>query len=170
MSTNKQEHLSTIKDAKWTFKQAQLTISDTKRKSDDIVFDKDCVRELELLLEGRPYFTCSWDVSIKGERKSDEIKNTTDIFDVYMAFVRTRGLRLIELFKILSKDRDGGKLSKEDFVRGMKKLNAPFHDMKLRELFDRMDLNGSGVIKFQDFVVCSRGRYSHLGRHISAAT
>ena len=137
---------------------------------DDIVFDKDCARELELVLEGRPYFTCSWDISIKGERKSDEIKNTTDIFDVYLAFVRTRGLRLIELFKILSKDRDGGKLSKEDFVSGMKKLNAPFHDMKLRELFDRMDLNGSGVIKFQDFVVCSRGRYSHLGRKISAAT
>ena len=69
---------------------------------DDIVFDKDCARELELVLEGRPYFTCSWDISIKGERKSDEIKNTTDIFDVYLAFVRTRGLRLIELFKILS--------------------------------------------------------------------
>ena len=33
VSTNKQEHLSTIKDAKWTFKHAQLTISNTKRKS-----------------------------------------------------------------------------------------------------------------------------------------
>ena len=32
-STNKQEHLSTITDAKWTFKRAQLTISNTKRKS-----------------------------------------------------------------------------------------------------------------------------------------
>ena len=29
----KQEHLSTVKDAKWTFKHAQLTISNTKRKS-----------------------------------------------------------------------------------------------------------------------------------------
>ena len=33
VSTNKQEHLSTIKDVKWTFKHAQLTISNTKRKS-----------------------------------------------------------------------------------------------------------------------------------------
>ena len=33
VSTNKQEHLSTMKDAKWIFKHAQLTISDTKRIS-----------------------------------------------------------------------------------------------------------------------------------------
>ena len=33
VSTNKQEHLSTIRDVKWTFKRPQLTISNTKRKS-----------------------------------------------------------------------------------------------------------------------------------------
>lgn len=135
---------------------------------DDIVFDKDCARELELVLDGRPYFTCSWDISIKGERKLDETKNP-DIFAVYLAFVRTRGLRLIELFKILSKDRDGGKLSKEDFVGGMKKLNAPFHDVKLRELFDKMDTTGNGIIKFQEFVLWTRERYLIAGRRTSTA-
>ena len=30
---DKQEHLSTIRDAKWTFKRAILKISNTKRKS-----------------------------------------------------------------------------------------------------------------------------------------
>ena len=33
VSTNKQGHLSTIKDVKWTFKRAQLTINNTKTKS-----------------------------------------------------------------------------------------------------------------------------------------
>lgn len=129
---------------------------------DDIVFDKDCAYELGLVLEGRPSFTCSWDISIKGERKTDQSKKP-HIFDVYLAFVRTRGLRLIELFKILSKDRDGHKLSKEDFVGGMKKLNAPIHDVKLRELFDKMDTNGNGVIAFQEFVLWTRERYQPQG-------
>ena len=129
---------------------------------DDVVFDKDCARELELVLDKRPYFTCSWDISIKGERKSHETKHH-NIFAAYLAFVRTRGLRLIELFKILSKDRDGGRLSKEDFVGGMKKLNAPFHDVKLRELFDKMDATGNGVIKFQEFVLWTRERYLIAG-------
>lgn len=130
---------------------------------DDIVFDKDCASELGLVLGDRPSFTCSWDISIIGERKSDQTKNP-DITDVYLAFVRTRGLRFIELFKILSKDHDGHKLSKEDFVGGMKKLNAPIHDFKLRELFDKMDTNGNGVIAFQEFVLWTRERYQATGR------
>lgn len=125
---------------------------------DDIVFDKDCARELEILLEGRPSFTCSWDISITGERLTDREKRP-EILDVYLAFVRTQGLRLIDLFKILSKDRDGLKLSKEDFVGGMKKLNAPIHDVQLRELFDKMDSKSNGVIAFQEFVVWTRERY-----------
>ena len=95
--------------------------------------------------------------------KSDQTKNP-DITDVYLAFVRTRGLRFIELFKILSKDRDGHKLSKEDFVGGMKKLNAPIHDFKLRELFDKMDTSGNGAIAFQEFVLWTRERYQATGR------
>lgn len=130
---------------------------------DDIVFDKDCARELGLVLESRPSFTCSWDISIIGERKSDQTKNP-DITNVYLAFVRTRGLRFLELFKILSKDRDGHKLSKEDFVGGMKKLNAPIRDFKLRELFDKMDSSGNGVIAFQEFVMWTRERYQATGR------
>lgn len=125
---------------------------------DDIVFDKDCARELGIVLDGRPSFTCSWDISITGERLSDNRKRP-EIHEVYLAFVRTKGLRLIDLFKILSKDRDGLKLSKEDFVGGMKKLNAPIHDIHLRELFDKMDSKGYGVIAFQEFVVWTRERY-----------
>lgn len=129
---------------------------------DDIVFDKDCARELEVVLEKMPLFTCSWDISITGERLSDQTKRP-EILDVYLTFVRTKGLRLIDLFKILSKDRDGLKLSKEDFVMGMKKLNAPMHDFHLRELFDKMDSNGNGVIVFQEFVVWTRERYQPQG-------
>lgn len=129
---------------------------------DDIVFDKDCARELGIVLEGRPSFTCSWDISITGERLSDQTKRP-EMLEVYLAFVRTQGLRLIDLFKILSKDRDGLKLSKEDFVVGMKKLNAPMVDAHLRDLFDRMDLNVNGVITFQEFVVWTRERYQPQG-------
>ena len=129
---------------------------------DDIVFDKECARELEVLLERTPLFTCSWDISITGERLSDQTKRP-EILDVYLAFVRTKGLRLIDLFKILSKDRDGLKLSKEDFVVGMKKLNAPMHDVHIRELFDKMDSNGNGVIVFQEFVLWTRERYQPQG-------
>ncbi|XP_068686720.1 leucine-rich repeat-containing protein 74A-like [Montipora foliosa] len=130
---------------------------------DDIVFDKDCARELELVLEGRPSFTCSWNISIIGERKSDQTKKP-ELTDIYLAFVRTRGLRFIELFKILSKDSIGQRLTKEDFVRGMKKLNAPMHDFKLRELFDMMDANKNGVIVFQEFVLWTRERYQASGK------
>lgn len=135
---------------------------------DDIVFDKDCARELELVLEERPSFTCSWDISIIGERKSDQTKKP-DITDIYLAFVRTRGLRLIELFKILTKDNVGQRLSKEDFVGGMKKLNAPIHDFKLRELFDMMDANGNGVIVFQEFVLWTRERHQSSARASQSA-
>lgn len=67
---------------------------------------------------------------------------------MYLVFICMKGFCLIDLFKILLKDCDGFKFSKEDFVVGMKKLNVLMYDVYLREFFDKMDNNGNGVIVF----------------------
>lgn len=119
---------------------------------DDIVFDKDCVCEFELVLEGRLFFICFWNISIIGECKLDQIKKL-EFIDIYLVFVCIWGFCFIELFKILLKDSIGQRFIKEDFVWGMKKLNVLMYDFKLRELFDMMDVNKNGVIVFQEFVL-----------------
>ena len=123
----------------------------------DIVFDKDCVMQLESLLEERPSFFCSWDVSIQGLRISKSEK--PELVDMFFSFVHNRGLRMIDLYRILTREHDAQFLGKENFVSGMKKLNVSLKDRQLRETFDILDRDGSGFIAFQEFKACKSDWY-----------
>lgn len=125
---------------------------------DDVVFDKECERELDALLQERPNFNCSWDVSIRGGDAMRGKKKKPDAVEIFLAFVRTRGLRLIDLFRMLAKDGNSTTLTKTEFITGMKKLNAPLKDHQLRALFDVLDENHDDSVEFYEFL-SSRGHY-----------
>ncbi|KAJ7353927.1 hypothetical protein OS493_031065 [Desmophyllum pertusum] len=130
---------------------------------DDVVFDKECGREIDALLEERPNFSCSWDVSIRGGHAAKGKKKKPDAVEIFLAFVRTRGLRLIDLFRMLAKDGNATTITKTEFIAGMKKLNAPLKDHQLRVLFDGLDVNHDEHVEFYEFL-SSRSHYLKAGR------
>ena len=77
---------------------------------------------------------------------------------MFLTFVRTRGLRLIDLFRILTKDSNATFITKSEFITGMKKLNVPLKDHQLRSLFDSLDVNGDDSVEFHEFLG-SRSHY-----------
>ena len=125
---------------------------------DDVVFDEECVKELASLLEERPNFSCSWDVSIRGGHVTKGKKRKPDIVEIFLTFVRTRGLRLIDLFRMLAKDGNATSISKTEFIAGMKKLNAPLKDHQLRAMFEVLDVNHDDLVEFYEFLG-SRSHY-----------
>ena len=125
---------------------------------DDVVFDKECERELDALLQERPNFNCSWDVSIRGGHAINGKKKKPDAVEIFLTFVRTRGLRLIDLFRMLAKDGNSTTVTKNEFITGMKKLNAPLKDHQLRALFDVLDVNHDDRVEFYEFL-SSRSHY-----------
>ncbi|XP_029183440.2 leucine-rich repeat-containing protein 74B-like [Acropora millepora] len=118
---------------------------------EDMVFDKDCEVELDALLEERPNFTCSWGVSIRGGDVKKGVKKP-DTMELFLTFVRTKGLRLVDLFRIISKDGNASTINKNEFITGMKKLNVPLKDHQLRALFDSLDINGDESVEFHEFL------------------
>ena len=125
---------------------------------DDVVFDKECVKELAALLEERPNFSCSWDVSIRGVHAVKGKTKKPDVVEIFLTFVRTRGLRLIDLFRMLAKDGNATTITKTEFIAGMKKLNAPLKDHQLRATFEVLDLNHDDTVEFYEFL-SSRSHY-----------
>ncbi|XP_078379542.1 uncharacterized protein LOC144662578 [Oculina patagonica] len=125
---------------------------------DDVVFDAECGRELAALLEERPNFSCSWDVSIRGGHVVKGKKKKPDVVEIFLTFVRTRGLRLIDLFRMLAKDGNATTITKTEFIAGMKKLNAPLKDHQLRSLFEVLDVNHDDIVEFYEFLG-SRSHY-----------
>ncbi|XP_001627150.3 leucine-rich repeat-containing protein 74B [Nematostella vectensis] len=117
---------------------------------DGIGFMKDSERELEALLEDRPSFSCSWSSSIRGSDVSKGFARPDEVV-IFMRFVRNMGFRLVDLFKILSPEKQSLSVSKEAFVFGLKRLNAPLRDDQLRVIFDSLDEDGNGTLDFHEF-------------------
>ena len=118
---------------------------------DDVVFDRECETELHALLEQRPNFTCCWDVSITGGHVS-KTEDNPDAVEIFFTFVRTRGLRLIDLVRMMAKDTNATTVTKTEFIAGLKKLNAPLKDHQLRALFAALDINNDDLVQFSEIL------------------
>ena len=85
----------------------------------DIAFDLHCQHELDALMSVKSDFSCSWAVSIKGGRV-DSGRRKPEVWELFLAFLRTREWRLMDIFKILTKESADGCLTLDNFVIGMK--------------------------------------------------
>ena len=119
-------------------------------KFDNVAFDQECKNELDLVLKVKPNFSCSWDVSIRGGTSLEASGGSTEPMDVFLAFVRTKGLRLFDLFKMIASDPTSKSVTKSEFTTGLKKMNVPLNDSQIRELYNRLDENGDGAIEFHE--------------------
>ena len=103
-------------------------------------------------------------MSIRGGRHVVKgMKKKPDTVEMFLTFVRTRGLRLIDLFRILAKDTNATTINKTEFISGMKKLNVPLKDHQLRALFASLDINGDDNVEFYEFLG-SRSHYLKTAR------
>ena len=130
---------------------------------DDTTLDQACLRELEMLTKERPGFTCLWGTVVKGgdpiptmlaslRRNPSE---TPLVVQKFLSFVSSRGWRLIDLFRIITRNDFSAlrmTVDRERFVQGLLRLGVRLKKAQLHELFDILDVDQDGVVRFQEFV------------------
>ena len=130
---------------------------------EDTTLDQKCVQELQSLIHERPGFTCQWGTVVKGggtvvEMPASLRKNvpkTPLVVQKFLSFVRKRGWRLIDLFRIITRNDFSAlrmTVDRERFVEGLQKLGVHLKRVQLDELFDILDVDEDGVVRFQEFV------------------
>lgn len=115
---------------------------------ENIVFDKMCEKALDDLLKQKPNFSCKWDVIVQGGQVMSLDEGEMDSLDKFIQFVRTRGLRMVDLYRAIAK---GEQLKEIDFVKSLKGMNIQMKDSELRELFLMLDENDDKVLSFPEF-------------------
>ena len=130
---------------------------------DDTTLDHACLRELEMLTKERPGFTCLWGTVVKGGDPMPPMitslrRNPSEIplvVQKFLSFVSSRGWRLIDLFRIITRNDFSAlrmTVDRDRFVQGLLRLGVPLKKAQLHELFDILDVDQDGVVRFQEFV------------------
>ena len=117
---------------------------------DGIALDRDCHKELDEVLQKRPDFICTWQISIQGGQ-AREIQNPEkpSPLDSFVRFARHSGLRMVDLFKMLSGKRDT--IGQEAFIAGLKKMDIALTKADLKKVFAILDVNKDGKLQFHEF-------------------
>lgn len=130
---------------------------------DDTTLDHACLRELEMLTKERPGFTCLWGTVVKGGDPMPPMitslrrnpSETPLVVQKFLSFVSSRGWRLIDLFRIITRNDFSAlrmTVDRDRFVQGLLRLGVPLKKAQLHELFDILDVDQDGVVRFQEFV------------------
>lgn len=115
-----------------------------------LALDRDCHKELEEVLQKRPDFICTWQISIQGGQAID-VRSPEKVspLDTFVRFARNSGLRMVDLFKVLSDKRDT--IGQEAFIAGLKKMNIALSKVDLKKVFATLDVNNDGKLQFNEF-------------------
>ena len=115
-----------------------------------MALDRDCHKELEEVLQKRPDFNCTWQISIQGGQARD-VRSPEKVspLDTFVRFARNSGLRMVDLFKVLSAKRDT--IGQEAFITGLKKMNIAMSKADLKNVFAALDVNNDGKLQFHEF-------------------
>ena len=115
-----------------------------------MALDKDCHKELEEVLQKRPEFNCTWQISIQGGQARDvRTPEKVSPLDNFVRFTRNSGLRMVDLFKVLSAKRDT--IGQDAFIAGLKKMNFAMTKTDLKRVFATLDANNDGKLQFHEF-------------------
>lgn len=130
-----------------------------KLDMDDTTLDQACVQELDMLIQERPGFTCICGTVIKGacltKPPPRNASKTPIVVQRFLSFVNKRGWRLIDLFRIITRNDFSAlrmTVDRDRFVQGLIKLGVPLRKVQIDELFDILDVDGDGVVKFREFL------------------
>lgn len=130
---------------------------------DDTTLDNACLRELEMLTKERPGFACLWGTVVKGGEPMPTMSaslrrnpsQTPLVVQKFLSFVSSRGWRLIDLFRIITRNDLSAlrmTVDRERFVQGLLRLGVRLNKAQLDELFDILDVDQDDVVRFQEFV------------------
>ena len=117
---------------------------------ENMALNGDCHRELEDVLKKRPDFKASWQVSIQGgQAREIQFPEKPSPLDTFVKFGHSSGLRMVDLFKILSGKRNS--IGEKAFISGLKNMNITMTKHELKKLFSILDVNGDGKLQFYEF-------------------
>ena len=87
------------------------------------------------------------DLEGEGDKKKKAIK---DLISIMMDYVKSRNLRLVDLFNQFDKDKSMS-VDKDEFYRGLRSIGIPLNDQQLTTMIDFLDDDGDGEIDYSEF-------------------
>lgn len=136
----------------------------------DSTLDQECIQELDKLMQERPGFICRCGTIIKGRGASKKPlplvrRNTSEtpiVVQKFLTFVSTRGWRLIDLFRIITRGNlTTQRVDHDTFAQGLTRLGVPLSKTQLQELFGILDADGDGLVRFQEFLEMKQQTKKH---------
>lgn len=115
---------------------------------DEMALDQVCEKKLSEVIGKRPDFLCTWAVSIQGGHEVKKDPDKTYPVEMFMNFARDKKLRMMDLFRRLSKKDTIGKM---EFVDGLKNMSIRMNEQQLLKLFTILDENHDGALQFTEF-------------------
>ncbi|KAK3731414.1 hypothetical protein QZH41_003596 [Actinostola sp. cb2023] len=102
---------------------------------------------LEDVLDARPNLNVICGAAMKGKDRVKKLKNNVDVLNLLLEYIELRGLRMVDFFRQL--DKDGSrKISRSEFMAGVKKAGIPMTRKQLQKLVNILDVNNDGEIDY----------------------
>ena len=77
--------------------------------------------------------------------------NPQDVLNLLLEYIELRGLRVVDFFRQLDKG-SSKKISRAEFMVGVKKAGIPITRRQLKKLVNILDMDGDGNIDYSEMV------------------
>ena len=125
----------------------------------NVVIDLDTQELVRQILQERPNIKIICTLSRLAGNNSDlevavyeakKKKTVKDLVNIMMDYVKSRNLRLVDLFNQFDKDKSMS-VDREEFVRGLRSIGVPLDDRQLSLMIDFLDEDGDGEVDYSEF-------------------
>ncbi|XP_068741585.1 leucine-rich repeat-containing protein 74B-like [Montipora capricornis] len=122
---------------------------------DDIPVNVEFEDLLEDVLDERPNLSVQCGKAMKGKDRVKIMKDKVDVLNLLLQYIELRGLRVVDFFRQLDKDNNK-KISKEEFIKGVKKIGIPMTRKQLKKLTRILDTDNDGFIDYREMVAIKK--------------
>lgn len=123
---------------------------------DELYFDEIPVNAefedlLEDVLDERTNLNVQCGTAMRGKDRVTSMKKKVDVLNLLLEYIELRGLRVVDFFRQLDKD-NSKKISRAEFMNGVKKAGIPMTRKQLKKLVRILDTDNDGNIDYGEMI------------------
>ncbi|CAH3038932.1 unnamed protein product [Pocillopora meandrina] len=122
---------------------------------DDIPVNAEFEDLLEEVLDERPNLSVQCGTAMKGKDRVKRMKKKVDVLNLLLEYIELRGLRVVDFFRQLDKD-NSKKISRAEFMNGVKKAGIPMTRKQLKKLVRILDTDNDGNIDYGEMIAIKK--------------
>lgn len=122
---------------------------------DDIPVNAEFEDLLDEMLDERENLSVLCGTAMRGKDRVKKMKEKVDVLNLLLEYIELRGLRVVDFFRQLDKN-NSKKVSKAEFISGVKKMGIPMTRKQLKKLIRILDTDNDGMIEYREMVAIKK--------------